>query len=189
MRSHRLSRRVTAQLTPMRIARTAATLMLIIAPSFVSRFWNDRAMSRHWRQRVEHDADKAGDGGPVRILIPFGTKHPDCDAGKHQQRANPPDDAENRIKHADSPAPAFAVDRLCGQEQPERDEAQVIHEMAQGDDALGEVIEVIGNRQRRQHLLHRRPRAFGHPVHGPEEEQHGEGRPCRRRSDFWSGSR
>jgi len=60
---------------------------------------------------------KDGSDFPVDInLIPLRTKQPDRHAGKHQQRTDPPDDAENRVKHADSPAPAFAVDRLRGQE-------------------------------------------------------------------------
>ena len=62
--------------------------------------------------------------------------------------AEPADDDSNDRIHACALAPPpFAVHRLGGQEQPERDEAQVVDQVLRVDDALREVVEVIGDRQ------------------------------------------
>src|SRR5689334_6618791 len=55
------------------------------------------------------------------------------------------------------PAPTFRIDGLGGQEQPERDEAQVIHDVLGVDDALREVVEVLGNREKRHQHASGRP--------------------------------
>ena len=44
-------------------------------------------------------------------------------------------------------APPFRVDRLRGQIQAERDEAEVVDEVRGVDDAFREVIEVVDDRQ------------------------------------------
>src|SRR3954447_21296392 len=44
-------------------------------------------------------------------------------------------------------APSFALDRLRGQKQAERDEAEVINQVRGVDDTLREVVEVIDDRQ------------------------------------------
>src|SRR3712207_8033387 len=48
------------------------------------------------------------------------------------------------------PSPPLRIGRLRRQEQAERDEADVVHDVLGVDDALGEVVEVIGDRQERE---------------------------------------
>src|SRR5687768_7955284 len=57
---------------------------------------------------------------------------------------------------APSAPPPFAVHRLGGQEQPEGDETQVIHDVFGVDDAAREIVEVIDDRQVVEHRPHRR---------------------------------
>ena len=52
-----------------------------------------------------------------------------------------------RVRAGTLSAPPFAVDRLRGQEQPERDEAHVVDEVRRVDDAFAEVVEVVDDRQ------------------------------------------
>ncbi len=106
-------------------------------------------------EHVEQDADEAADGESVPPS-PFRPQVPNRDRGEDEGDAQPAQESEKSFQHmssvlvsrVDLSAPAFGVHRLGGQEQAERDEAQVIDEMLRVDDALGEVVEVLGDRQK-----------------------------------------
>ena len=82
--------------------------------------------------------------------LPFRPEVANRDRREDERDAEPAEESENRfnIRHLSSlPAPPFGVDRLGRQEQAERDEAQVVDDVLGVDDALGEVVEVLGDRQ------------------------------------------
>src|SRR5882672_1212127 len=66
-------------------------------------------------------------------------------------------------------APPLAIDRLGGQEEPERDEAHVIDDVRRVDDAFAEIVEVVDDRQIVHELVDHRPREAAKPGNHPQE--------------------
>src|SRR2546425_5868853 len=65
-------------------------------------------------------------------------------------------------------SPAFAVDRLRGQKQSKRDEAQVIDDVRRVDDALREVLQVVDDREVGRQLVACRSRETADPGDDPQ---------------------
>ena len=64
---------------------------------------------------------------------------------KHEHDAEPTENSDEYVSRL--APPPFAVHRLQREEQPEGDETQVEDDVLRVDDALAEVIEVLGDRQ------------------------------------------
>src|SRR5512138_1016826 len=73
-----------------------------------------------------------------------------------------------------SAPPPFAVDRLRGQEQSKRDEAQVIDDVRRVEDAFAEVVEVIEDRNVLRDFVDRGPGEAADPRDDPQQQKHGE---------------
>src|SRR5690606_41910868 len=86
--------------------------------------------------------------------------------------ATPSQPMSPRIRFSMSAPPPLAVHRLRGEEQAESHETQVIDDVPGVDDALGEVVEVLGDRQVRQHGLYARAESVADPRDDPEPQGH-----------------
>ena len=104
-------------------------------------------------EHVEQRADEAAASARPWTMLPSGFRNLIATAANDQRDAEPAEKSENSLQHIDSslPPPPFAVHRLGRQEQPERDETQVVDEVLGVDDAAREVVEVLGDRQVVQH--------------------------------------
>src|ERR1700674_2355635 len=72
-------------------------------------------------------------------------------------------------------APTFAVDRLRGQKETKRDEADVINEVRRVDDAFAEIVEVLDDRQVTRDACDSGPAQVADPVDHPQKQKHAEG--------------
>src|SRR4249919_3714867 len=132
---------------PARIPRTTRTLAAASDPKRACRPESSRPISRHWLRTYSSVQTRPAMARP-RNHVHSGRS---CEmASAEKTKTTPSQPRSPRMRFTISTAPAFGIDRLGGHEQAEGNEAQVVREMLRVDDALGEVVEVIRDREERE---------------------------------------
>ena len=112
-------------------------------------------LAQHVEQRADETAEREGS-----IPLPFRAELRDSDSREYKRDAEPAEKSRTRFNIRPLKkltAPTLGVHRLGCQEQTESDEAQVVDDVLGVEDALGEIVEVIRDRQERQNGPRRLP--------------------------------
>src|SRR5687768_17617216 len=153
---------------------TTSTLAVASVPKRACRPENSRAISRHWLSTYKS----------VHTRPPIASARYHCHSGRSCEMATAASTSATpsqprspralfniRVYGKKLTAPAFRIDRLGRQKQSERDETQVVHDVLRVDDAACEVVQVLGDREKREDCFRGRSRALAEPVDHPEQQE------------------